>query len=874
MLCFPSVMKKSIPVLALFLGFVVSAFATHQRAGEITYKWLYGLTYEVTIITYTYTPSPADRPELEIHWGDGTMDVVQRVEKTNLPNNISRNRYTYSGQGSGGRHTYPAPGSYTLWMEDPNRNAGIINIPNSVNIPFYLETQLIINPFIGNNSSPVLLNPPIDNACIYQPFIHNPWAYDPDGDSLSYRLDSCKTLGGVYIPGYFYPPANNTLTIDPYTGEMLWDSPQLNGEYNICIMVDEWRKGVKIGSVRRDMQITVINCSNNPPKIRPLKDTCVLAGSYLSFNVYAFDPDSDVVTLTGNGQPLLLSVSPANFPQPAQGTGHVSSLFSWQTECVHVKKTPYQMNFKVQDDGFPVQLVDYASVSIKIVGPAPENLTATPSGNTINLKWNRSKCTNAVGYRIYRRSGYYGFFPGNCETGVPGYTGYSLIDQINDINDTTYTDNNQGSGLIRGNEYCYMVIAYYPDDAESYASLEACAELTRDVPIITNASIRNTDVANGSVFVAWTRPTDFDTVQIPGPYKYLIYRAAGLTGGTYTLIDSLASINDTTWVDTLIDTRNQPYHYRIEFYNDEPGNRFFVGGTEAASSVFLTLAPMDNTLILSWQAVVPWTNDYFSVFRLNDLTLLWDSIGVTTSTTFADTGLINGKTYCYYVKSSGHYSASGLPFPLINLSQRICGEPRDNEPPCPPVFAVAPNCELITNTISWYYPNPACAEDVVRYNVYFSPEENTDYTVIYTTTNLNDTSYIHSGLFTIAGCYYVTAVDSFNNESPPAGVVCIDIDFCPLYELPNYFSPNGDGINDFYIPFPYEFVEKINLHIYNRWGAVVFQTENPDINWDGKGRLTGEPCADGVYYYICDVYERRLNGIVKRTLSGIIHLMR
>ena len=54
----------------LFYFLLFSLHATHQRAGEITYKHISGLTYEFKLVTYTYTPSPADRPELEIVWGD------------------------------------------------------------------------------------------------------------------------------------------------------------------------------------------------------------------------------------------------------------------------------------------------------------------------------------------------------------------------------------------------------------------------------------------------------------------------------------------------------------------------------------------------------------------------------------------------------------------------------------------------------------------------------------------------------------------------------------------------------------------------------------------------------------------------------------
>jgi gliding motility-associated-like protein len=622
------------------------------------------------------------------------------------------------------------------------------------------------------------------------------------------------------------------------------------------------------------MQITVVPCNNHAPQIKPLRDTCVVAGTFLSFKVYAFDPDSTTITLTGNGSPLLVSSSPAQFP-PETGISHVSSTFTWQTECSHVKKSPYQMNFKVQDFSQPVQLVDFQSMNITVVSPAPENLTATPSGNHINLKWNKSICTNGIGYRIYRRNGYYGFFPDHCEAGVPAYTGYSLIAQITNINDTTYIDNNNGAGLIRGIDYCYMVISYFADEAESYASLEACNQLPKDAPVMTNVSIRNTDATNGSIFVAWSKPTDFDTLLIPGPYKYFLYRGAGLNGANTILIDSLLSINDTTYIDTLLNTVGAPFHYRVDFYNNQPGNTFFVDSAYRASSVFLTLLPSDNTLTLNWQFDVPWLNDYYVIYKLNSITSLYDSIGYSTTNTFADSTLINGNTYCYYIKSIGHYSADGFAFPLINLSQKACGIPDDNEPPCSPVLTGSTDCEFITNYLQWTNPNHFCSNDVISYNLYYSSENNNDFIVIQQIDNLQDTTYLHHPPSqTIVGCYYVTAVDSFLNESAPSNILCFDVDQCSLYELPNVFTPNGDGSNDFFIPFPYNFVEKIDLQIFNRWGKVIFKTSDPDINWDGKDQSSKQNCADGVYFYVCDVFERRLNGVQTRTLSGTIQLLR
>lgn len=868
-------MKKILSIIIFSLFSLQVAFGTHQRAGEITYKWISGLTYEVTIVTYTYTPSLADRPELTINWGDGTSDIVERVSKVDIvPNVISRNIYTYKGGTSGGRHTYPAPGAYTLWLEDPNRNYGIVNIPNSVNVPFYLETELIINPFLGPNNSPDLLNPPIDNACINQIFIHNPWALDPDGDSLSYRIDTCMTSGGYDIPGFFQPPASHYISVDPITGDLTWDSPIYNGEYNVAILIEEWRNGIKIGSVLRDLQITVVACDNNPPVISNILDTCVLAGTFFSTLISATDPDNDLVTLTGNGGPLLLSTLPATFPQPVQGTGTATSTFSWQTDCIHVKKLAYQVNFKAEDNSEPVHLVDFSSMRITVVAPAPENLTAAPIGTSIALNWNKSICENAIGYKIYRRNGYYGFFPDPCETGVPAYTGYVEIADVPSINDTTYLDNDNGYGLIHGNDYCYMVFAYFADGAESYASLEACAMLKKDVPVITHVSVNHTDPASGAIFIDWSKPTDFDTVLAPGPYKYLLYRAPQLNGGTFALIDSLGSINDTVYIDTILNTQDLPYRYRVDFWNDTPGNRFLIGPSHTASSVFLRLTPSDNKIKLDWSFDVPWSNQFYTVFRQNPATLLFDSIGVTNLTTYTDTGLINSVTYCYKIYSSGSYSAPGYVSPLINYSQIACAEPIDNEAPCPPVLTVVPDCQLVSNYLSWTNPNHSCADDVVQYTLLFSPDGITDYSVLATINGAGDTSFVHSGMGTIAGCYAVLATDSNGNSSAYSNVVCVDITSCNPYVLPNVFSPNGDGHNDLFIPFPYDFVESVDMVIFNRWGTKVFTTHDPDINWDGRNQTSKQECATGVYYYVCDVYEQKLEGIVKRTITGFVHLLR
>src|SRR5690606_18067691 len=96
----------------------------------------------------------------------------------------------------------------------------------------------------------------------------------------------------------------------------------------------------------------------------------------------------------------------------------------------------------------------------------------------------------------------------------------------------------------------------------------------------------------------------------------------------------------------------------------------------------------------------------------------------------------------------------------------------------------------------------------------------------------SDTSYLHSGELGLAGCYYVVAFDSLGNTSLPGNIVCADN--CPDYRLPNTFTPNGDGDNDLFIPYPYRFIESVDFKVFNRWGNLVFETDNPDLLWNGQ----------------------------------------
>ncbi len=105
---------------------------------------------------------------------------------------------------------------------------------------------------------------------------------------------------------------------------------------------------------------------------------------------------------------------------------------------------------------------------------------------------------------------------------------------------------------------------------------------------------------------------------------------------------------------------------------------------------------------------------------------------------------------------------------------------------------------------------------------------------------------------------------------------CIDYDTVtvivsnePLVMIPNAFTPNGDGHNDYLKVIRHGVFELKEMKIYNRWGEVVYESHNLSDWWDGK--FNGEPCEMGVYtYYMQGVGYNNLQ--IKR--QGNITLMR
>ena len=843
--------RKLLLVIVMLFVFAFSAKATHQRAAEITYEWLGGNAYEFTLTCYTYSPSPAglQRDSLLINWGDGSLDYVPRIVMQNLGDDYTLNIYKM-------RHDFSSAGTYVISMEDANRNYGVINIQNSVTTPMYIETELVINPFLGNNNSVQLLNAPVDKGCVGKLYLHNPAAYDPDGDSLSYRLLPCKGFNGEDIPGFTYPQASSTFEMDSVTGELRWENPMLQGEYNVAFIVEEWRGGVKIGSVIRDMQILIAACNNDLPVINCLSDTCVEAGQQLFFSVSASDPNNNSVELTASGAPFELTNAPAMMdPETAIGL-NPSFNFIWNTDCSHVRHAPYQVVFHAKDNAQPVSLTNVKTVNISVVGPKVTDFSGTSQGNDVQLSWSPYACQQAVALRIYRKIGCDDYEPDACETGIR--PGYQMISEISDISATSFTD----LGLIQGVTYCYRMVSIFRDGTESKVSNAVCVSLKNDLPLMTQVSNNPDDLPSGHVVVRWSKPGNVEAHFVP-PFRYQLKR--NLNGNSSVVYSG----NDTLFMDNSVDlAMAQSLSYQVEMSDAQQQT---MGESALASAVFLTATGGDEKVTLQWTEAVPWIIDSTQIFRQQENRFV--KIATTTQINFVDSPLENDRSYSYYVCTFGHYSLDGIACPLLNYSAIVNAMPSDNEPPECPLLEIETDCDAVTNLLTWQKIQD---EDLAGFRIYHATSLQHDFELLTKIDNPTATEYLHEEITSVVGCYYVVAIDEKGNQSQPSDTLCVDYETCPIYELPNVFTPNGDGYNDLFVPIHAQLsvINHVKMVIFNRSGNVLLETTEPLINWNGKNSHTNLPCPDGTYFYVCEVKFQGLEGEETMKLQGSIMIIK
>lgn len=380
-------------ILLIALSFTSGdLYATHVMGGNITYRCTGPNTFEIELRLYRdCSPGTATLPaSLSIQVSGTSCPATVSLTRIIGPGNditplcpgwpspcqspnpaipIGVEEHIYRGVMT----VSPSCTNWTLSYSLCCRNSDITNGQKDQN--FYISTQLQtgVTPC---NSSPQFANPPVPFICIGQEFNFNHGAIDPDGDSMSFSIVPCRisATGPVsYVTGLSATQpfhSNTPITIDPRTGNISL-TPSINQIGVICVKVEEWRNGVKIGEVIRDIQIIAVNCTNDPPTASPIShdqnnwgpnfDTAICPGQTLSFKVFSKDPTPfQSITMSWNQgiSGATFNITPGQYPI---GT------FLWTPTAQNVGFHFFTVT--VKDDGCPLVSQNTFAYSIEVRDP-------------------------------------------------------------------------------------------------------------------------------------------------------------------------------------------------------------------------------------------------------------------------------------------------------------------------------------------------------------------------------------------------------------------------------------------------------------------------------------------------------------------------
>ncbi|RZK20738.1 MAG: hypothetical protein EOO56_12310 [Hymenobacter sp.] len=372
--------------LALWLGPLLAAHATHILGGEITYNTITSTTagvprYHILARLYRDTRSVAAGPTVLLTCGRGgcasttpgsftvTIPQTQAVASASL------------GCPGAALFSYEAillyeadvdlpTGQWTLSLTEPNRVAGIVNLTNSVNSSFYISTYLD-NSLAAQNSSPKFLSTLLPYLCNNQLHRYSFSAFDAEGDSLVYQFvqpeesplgNGCSNpIAGTLSPHFLLDAATGALTTAA--------TPTVRvGTYSMAVRVTEFRRlngsWQSIGYVTRDVAYVVILSANQLPYFLGLRlsgaatpqplgqPVRVQPGQTVALDLDATDPDATQALRFESQAP---SVIPG---LSLQTTSPTSAKLTWRVPT-SMPAGRYTATVAVLDNGCPNASEEY-----------------------------------------------------------------------------------------------------------------------------------------------------------------------------------------------------------------------------------------------------------------------------------------------------------------------------------------------------------------------------------------------------------------------------------------------------------------------------------------------------------------------------------
>lgn len=868
------IVKKFLLILLVLTPLLSKA--SHIVGGDIYYDYLGNNNYKFYISLYRDCNSPGAQYDDPLHLavytstnqliqdlqvpfpGSNVLPVVFNNPCVTPPNNICTELATYTVI----INLPPVIGGYNISYQRCCRGPNITNLVNPDDTGITLTCHVPgIDTGANINSSPRFTNYPPLLLCNNEDLIFDHSATDPDGDQLVYSLVApyagSNSLNPQPIPAPppMYPPVvwaggfstanplgpGATINIDPNTG-LLTASPNLLGLFVVGIRVQEIRNGVVINSTIRDFIFKVFNCNLQLESILPTQEQLPGFISYCQGLTINFENNSYGGTnyAWDFGVPGITSdvsnLFEPSYTYPAPGIYQAMLVVNPGWPCTDTAYMDINVNNALE--------VEFSSQdSLCIFGNSFDFVASSATPN-VSYDWDfgpNASQQSATGQTI-----------NNISFSTTGFIHVTLSGDIGACQ-AEYTD----SIFIFPEPVSQMII---PPNVE-------CLGYTIDF----NSNSQNSFIYEWDFGVPGTN-TDVSTDQspsftYPGPGTYTVTLVSGSTATCKDTITDVININEPIVVaftseDSLCITGNS-FNFdgsvsgppnTVYTWNfgpsasiptsnniDEPAVSFTQPGQiqitltgehqncieSVTHPIYLYSEPTVDFIVAPGLQCAPFTAQFIDQsWAETGILYLWD---------FGDGSTSTAQNPTHVFVNPGNYpitltiqTTSGCASTLVQFEPDIV-----NARPSPEAaFSVSTDyTDICHSSVSFFN------ESIGGYSYFYWFDDSTIYSL--------DENPSHLYLFDGTHYPYMIATNEWGCKDTTQSKIIIE----PYtFYAPNTITPDGDERNNVFLPQAYLGVEEYDLKIYNRWGELVFETNNLYEGWDGTN-LSGVLVNDGTYIY-------------------------
>jgi gliding motility-associated-like protein len=550
-----------------------------------------------------------------------------------------------------------------------------------------------------------------------------------------------------------------------------------------------------------------------------------------------FSPDDSITCVGGTVHFTDRSTSKANirkwywkFNEPRVGT---DSSFVQNPDFTFYTQGYHTVSLIAEDDLGCRDTISKKSVYVEDTLPPPNSqilyVTQDDAGH-VSVVWSKNHVYDFKDYRLSRTD-----------------LGSLVLHTSSDVNDTTYQDTDPNADA-RNQSYCYHIQTEDKCDNVSLNSPDHCSIL-----------LQATAVGNSTIGLSWNAYSGW------APLTYVIYRNDN--NGTFRVLDSTTN---TSYTDSSL--CDQEYCYYVVAIH--PNRTYFSRSNNACAKapyVFqdnilemqrATVA--ENSYVkLNWSSASQTNFSNYLVDRYSSEDKDWKKgYAVTRNTSLEDHDVnVFANSYLYRVRTEDEcgytsgYSNNGSSILLRN--------------------------KIVNDKVNLYWNKYNVWPSGVNAYLVQIQERNKKF---HTVAQLpgNDSTFIDDSVYSYidtAYCYRVIALENapLNQDTSVSNITCAILG--SRIFIPNAFTPgNEDSLNDEWKVSALAIYNLIGqpLHnfkarIYDRWGQLVFETDDVNKGWDGTRKSDGQLCPVDVYLYMIDA-----EGIDGRSihLKGNVTLIR